>query len=411
MVGSELLSGLRQDLNGHYASQFLSKQGISVLSLVFCKDSSESICDSLDFLEKKYSPSLIFISGGLGPTQDDQTQKALSRYLGLEGQEFPCEKAKALVQSHYDRLGRIWDVNLTPYHILPKGIEALYNPVGLAPALYYKKDTLEFFALPGVPSEFQAILSSLNFFENFLKKSFWRCTFFLTGIGESSLFLKKAPSLWKELEELGFEVSSLPSSWGITVALQSSRKDIEKKRIEELPSYKNLIPYLLGYTENESLFTLESFLFSLLKKNKITVSLAESCTGGYLSHILTNREGASDFFLGSVVCYSNSSKENILKVPSSLFQIEGVYSLAMAKELAKKAQELFKSRLGIGITGEASSENEWNKGKVFVSFCLDENVYHSFEFECLGTRQLHKQYFSQQIMKEVLLFLKEQNLC
>lgn len=362
-IGDELLKGETQDLNLYWLGKFLRTVGHQLKTSVFCGDSIEQINNSIDNLITNQSPDLIIISGGLGPTIDDVTKKSLSKLLGETLEE--SEKAKSMVEEHYQRFGKKWSPELNFYHLIPKSVTPINNPTGLAPGLFSTYKNTSIICAPGVPKEFKTMVK--EFFHGHYREKINPQTDRLyiktRGVPEEKIFNEIAPKLWGELSNFG-RVSSYPRLTGIDILIDQIDSDnIEK--IKDLPSVKLLTPYT-WQVGNQSL---EEFIINKLKEKGLTVATAESCTGGLVASGLTDVSGSSEVFIGGIVSYSNDIKMDELEVSPIDIEKYGAVSEEVVKQMAKGVREKYDVDISVstsGIAGPGGGSTEKPVGTIAV---------------------------------------------
>ena len=318
IIGNEILSGFTKDLNANFLIKNLLDNDVTVDNVVFVKDEISLINREL---KASKSVDLVFLTGGLGPTSDDVTSKAL-------------------------------DIFFKP--IKPRIIE---NQIGTAAGLWYKKGQIDYFSFPGVPLEMKLMAS--NVFSFFFKKKRKKNSFFQVntiGIKESKLsvllnsFEKKLPRTCK--------LSYLPDN--IIVKLRFHDSSSQFKGFEILKKKLNQIlgTYIFSYDE----VSLQQSLVCDLIKNNIKIAVAESCTGGQISKMLTSVPGASKVFNGSVVAYSKYAKTEILDVKSRTIKNNSMVSEQVVIEMAQSVKEKFNSDFGLATSGYMGPfENQSNR--------------------------------------------------
>ena len=351
LIGNELLNGKTQDLNTMALAKGLFKIGISLRKVHIIQDGSLEFSTSMD--DALINSDAIFISGGLGPTQDDVTKSMLSLYLKKE--IVYHEQAYQMALSHYERTNREYKKSDVYYHELPLEFTPIKNPAGYAPGILAEKQNKSIYALPGVPSEFRAMLEQIiipiiNTQSEYIME---QLTFKTYGVSEAKIFNELCPKLWNELESYG-EVSSLPHPLsvdiGVTITAQTQKKLQEKKQaIEQLIYHSNLKEYI-WHTGKENL---EELIVKEAIEKKLTLGFAESCTGGLCASRITDVSGSSSVFYGSIVSYANSVKQKSLQVSEKTLQNFGAVSMETAQEMAQGARSELNVDIAVSITGIA----------------------------------------------------------
>jgi nicotinamide-nucleotide amidase len=385
IIGNELLQGKQSEANLQALGLFLRTYFQQVHRAQFAADSIEEIHQALAFLETHCQ--LIVVTGGLGPTPDDKTKEALASYFHKAIHFNP--EALAVAQANYQQFERQLPAGHT-YSSLPEGFKALPNPAGFAPGLWYDGGRTKLVALPGVPREFQAMLTHLpQLLQLEASQRFNLVTVKTKGVAEEKIFNELCPTLWQELETFG-EVSSLPHMLSVDIGVKTLlAPEIIYQHIQQSP----LAPYVWSYGQT----TLEEAILQKAISSKLTVGFAESCTGGLCAHRMTGVPGASQSFWGSVVCYDNSVKQNILGVsPTTLAQF-GAVSEACALEMARGARNALNVDVAIaltGIAGPGGGSPEKPVGTVWVGVS-GEKKQQAYRYQFKGDRENLKQRFSQ----------------
>ncbi len=398
IIGDELTSGKTADRNGPFLAQWVRRQGLDLIELKIIGDDREHIGQALR--EAWERTRLIITSGGLGPTEDDKTRAAVREFVGEELGENPA--ALAIVKRQYQRFGKTWSPGSNAYHLLPPSCFPVENPGGLAPGWGLAREGKLLLAAPGVPSELQGMaekewpsLLAQYFPQQF--SQFQRITVRTHGIGEEQLFKIWPSHLRQRAESLG-KLSSLPQILGVDLVFSFQGNESEKgQRLVEL---KNLFrdtpvaPYIWQWGE----LSLPHFVVQNLKAKKMTLSLAESCTGGLVANLLTDVPGVSGVLHGGVVAYTNPVKISRLAVSPETLQAHGAVSEAVAREMARGAQTAFQTDYTISFTGLAGPDGgtaERPVGTVAIGLaCLGQVEAQLYHFR--GNRRHLKEIFARQ---------------
>ncbi len=379
-IGDEILIGQIIDTNSAFIAQLLNLNGISVKQISSVSDSREHILKALD--EAKSRADIVLITGGLGPTKDDITKKTLCEYFKTT-MRFD-EGAYQDVVNIFATYGK----EVTPINKLqaevPAICEVIHNYNGTAPCMWFDVDDKIFVSMPGVPYEMKVLMKEQvvpKLRERFRFPSIYHKTILTQGIGESTL--SELVSDWEDsLSDINIKLAYLPSPGMVRLRLSTKGEDknalirnVEKK-IEEV---KPLISqFIYGYeiygVERESL---EQMVGKLLKEKKKTVSTAESCTGGYISHLLTKVAGSSEYYIGSVISYAYEIKETELDVPHDIIFKHGAVSQPVVEQMAKAIREKYKTDYAIsasGIAGPGGGTDEKPVGTVWVSIATPTKI-------------------------------------
>lgn len=337
LVGTELLNGGMVDTNSIYMAEELNKYGIEIYSKMTVKDSVEDIITAIEFGRKNCD--LVITSGGLGPTIDDITKEAVAEYLGKK-LIVDEDELLELKEKFRERDIKFLDINVKEVE-KPEGAVTFKNGAGMAPAVYID----EIVSFPGVPVElydmFPKFLKWYTKEKNLNSDEIYIKDLVTYGIAESHL-----DNMISDLfTEEGIEYEFLVKSFGILIRMQSklSNKNIVEKIVEKI--YNRVGDNIFG----EDSERLESLIIDRLRKDKKTLSVAESCTGGLLADSFINVSGASEVFMEGVVTYSNEAKMERLGVKKETLEKFG----AVSEETAREMVLGLKTDAGISVTGIA----------------------------------------------------------
>ena len=374
-IGDELLIGQTVDTNGSWMGEQLNLLGIKVSQISSIRDDRSHILSSLDIAINR--SQLVLITGGLGPTNDDITKNTLCEYFDstLTVNTQVLEKITAYFSS---RNLKMLQVN-SDQALLPDNCEVLHNSRGTASGMWFEKDKVIFIALPGVPYEMKGIfldaivpkLKDKKLVSNVVNK-----TVKTQGIGES--FLAEIIKDWEdEINRSGLKLAYLPSPGIVKLRISAFGGDEEilSQRIEYfIAQLKELIPdYIYGYEKDK----IEEVVGNLLRKRKSTLSLAESCTGGNIAHMITGISGSSDYYKGSIVAYSNELKESFLNVDPNSIISHGAVSKQVVEQMALGANKQFNTDYSIassGIAGPNGGSDEKPVGTVWIAVANKNRV-------------------------------------
>lgn len=379
-IGDEILIGQIVDTNSAFIGQLLNLNGMSVKQISSVSDDREHILKALD--EAKNRADIILITGGLGPTKDDITKKTLCEYFKTT-MRFD-EGAYQDVVNIFATFGK----EVTPLNRLqaevPSICEVVHNYNGTAPCMWFDVEGKIFVSMPGVPYEMKALMKDQiipKLKQRFNFPFIYHKTVLTQGIGESTL--SELISDWEDsLAALNIKLAYLPSPGMVRLRL-SAKGEVEAdlkiyvdKKIEEL---KLLISeYIYGYEIfGEEKETLEEIVGKLLRTKKKTISTAESCTGGYISHLLTRVAGSSDYYIGSVISYAYEIKETELGVPHDIILNHGAVSQPVVEQMAIAIRKKYKTDYSIsasGIAGPGGGTDDKPVGTVWVAIATPEIV-------------------------------------
>jgi len=375
-IGDELTSGSSQDTNATFIAQQLHTIGIEVVKITTIGDDTEKIVDALRNAQQKVG--YVIVTGGLGPTVDDITAKAAAKALR---RKLVLNKiALESIEERFKKHGRKMSPNNVKQAYLPSDSTIVPNPTGTACGFYLTRSNTLFFFLPGVPGEMKRMVeeSVIPIIKKEQPETTIVSSCVLKVFGKSESYCDQVLSdLIKSEKEVAF--SFLPHYPEISLKLTMRGKDgkyIEKKlkALErKIKSKKYLGDVIFGKDEE----ILEEVVGKLLRSKGATISIAESCTGGLITHRFTNVHGSSDYLERSLVVYSDKAKKELLKVPAGILKRHGAVSKEVAERMAKGVKSLSRTTFGLavtGIAGPAGGTPAKPVGTVFISFSHKRQV-------------------------------------
>ena len=371
-IGDELLYGQIMDTNSHWISQELDAVGVRVVRKTTVGDNRTDILAAFEEASKR--ANLILITGGLGPTQDDLTKPLLAKFFGCNIVEVP--EAVAAVSSYFLRRGR----EMTPLNILqghlPTCCTYVPNEVGTAPGMWFEQKGCYWMSMPGVPHEMKKLVKDFvlpKLSQVFDLPVIYHKLIKTAGIGES--WLADLINEWENALPSHIRLAYLPSLGHVKLRLTAFGEDKKVLAAEVDQQIQKILPtinnYVYGYNEE----TLETAVGKLLKNEGKTLALAESCSGGYISHLITAVPGSSQYFQGTVVPYHNALKEQLLGVSSATLTQHGAVSEATVREMALGVKKLFGVDFGLassGIAGPDGGSPDKPVGTVWIA-CAGPN--------------------------------------
>ncbi len=400
-IGDEILIGQTINTNSAFIGEKLTELGFDVIRNYVVGDNKNDIMKVLE--EAEGSSDIIFVTGGLGPTHDDITRTCILEYFNTE--LVFDEGAFSNIQQLFKKRGReVTEVNRDQAFV-PKSAVVIENKRGTAPGYELSKGGKLFFILPGVPYEMKGMMEStiLLKLESFIKekKIFYKQKVLLTtGIPESGLYelLGDIPSLIGDCK-----LAFLPSQYG--VKLRISAKGINESEVENRISgveekIKSLAQKYI-YSDEEK--PLEAVVGELLRKMKLTIAVAESCTGGMITNRLTNVSGSSKYFNRGVIAYSNESKMQILGVSPQTIEKFGSVSKEVAVEMARGIKKISSTNIGLsttGIMGPTGATPTKLIGLIFIGYADDRTEF-GMKFQFGDDRLLNKERSSQAALELV----------
>ncbi len=366
-IGDELLIGQVIDTNSAWIAQQLNRVGIAVKNRLSVGDDADEIWNALD-IEQKVS-DVVLITGGLGPTGDDITKSLLCKYFNgkMIVDEGALQNVKRLFEKVYHK--PVSDINLKQAEV-PDVCEVIQNKRGSAPGMLFHKEGTIFISMPGVPYEMQGIMEDVI---PYLEKRFElpeiiHKTILTAGIGESALaeiiqhFEKALP------QEI--RLAYLPNYGMVRLRLTTSGFDkIQTERFinDRFIELKKLVKEYIVADEDK---TMQEVLGKILLKNQQTISTAESCTGGAIASLITSLPGASAYFQGSIISYSNDVKQSFLNVKKDTLEKYGAVSEETVMEMLSGLLQKMNTTYGIavsGIMGPDGGTDDKPVGTVFIA--------------------------------------------
>ncbi|HAG16894.1 MAG TPA: competence/damage-inducible protein A [Bacteroidales bacterium] len=374
-IGDELLIGQVINTNASWIGELLNRNGIRVKQIKAIADDKTAIIQAIDaaFL----SADIVLLTGGLGPTKDDITKHTLCEYFDTK--LVFNEDAFLRIQA----LFRLRNYAVSPVHKaqadLPENCLALSNINGTASGMWFEKDGKVLVSMPGVPFEMKPMMEKeviprlLNKFDTSV---IIHKTIVTQGVGES--FLAKKIEEWEDNLPTNIKLAYLPQP-GIVRLRLSAFGDDKKKCEKAIADLVSKLADLIG----EYIFAFEDILLeeavgkSLKEKNK-SISTAESCTGGYIAHLITSIAGSSAYYKGSAIVYSNEIKETILGISPETIQREGAVSEGVVKQMASAARKKFGTDFALatsGIAGPDGGTEEKPVGTTWIALADANGVY------------------------------------
>ncbi|MBS1771985.1 MAG: CinA family nicotinamide mononucleotide deamidase-related protein [Bacteroidetes bacterium] len=347
-IGDELLIGQTIDTNSAWIARHLNELGINVKRRVAVGDTADAIKAALD--NEITESGIILVTGGLGPTSDDITKPLLCEYFG--GKMVVNEKVLNHVKDIFTKRNRPFlERNLRQAEV-PDNCQVLHNRMGTAPGMMFGKDGKIIVAMPGVPFEMMAIMEDhvLPLLRNkFTGYYIVHRSILTVGQGESFI-AEKIVDIEENLPEY-IKLAYLPSVGMVKLRLTGSGEN-ETQLIQEIEYWQNTLSERLGniVLAKEDIPIEQVIGRALLEKGR-TVSFAESCTGGYLSHLMTQIPGASNYFKGSVVSYLIEVKENVLGVSYQTLEELGAVSEPVAIQMVEGVRKVLNTDYSLSVTG------------------------------------------------------------
>ncbi|PRX53189.1 competence/damage-inducible protein A [Flagellimonas meridianipacifica] len=376
-IGDEILIGQIVDSNSAFIAKELNKIGVSVYQITSVEDDRDHILQSLHQASER--SSLVILTGGLGPTKDDVTKQTLCEFF-----EDELVRDEGVLQ-HIENLFAkyistpISDLNRNQA-LIPSKATVLHNAYGTAPGLWLKKGETSFVSLPGVPFEMKRLVLDQvlpRVIETYDRPHIIHTTLLTYGLGESAI--AERIEEWENNLPYHIKLAYLPNLGRVRLRLTAKGRDKEKlekeinEKVEQVyPSIKDIY---YGIEEDGAI---EERVANLLTKKGMTLSTAESFTGGKIAEELTSIPGASAYFKGTVVSYATETKINVLGVPSELIEKHSVVSEEVAISMARNVKNILNTDFAIATTGNAGpskGDSDEDIGTVFIAISTPECTF------------------------------------
>lgn len=365
-IGDEILIGQTVDTNSAWMGQHLNEVGVEVHRISSVRDTEEAIVEALKNVHT--STRLVLITGGLGPTKDDLTKHTLTRYFG--GELVFNEVIFAHIQDLFRQIGRdISHLNRDQAY-LPSNCEVLRNDVGTASGMKFERDGKFYISMPGVPYEMKFLMRThiLPWIsESLMDQDIVHRTFLTQGIPESVLAHQIAD--WEAALPTPLKLAYLPSPGIVKLRLtaRGNKETLQPLLDEQEQQLRSLLGNSIYGTGASSL---QEVVGQMLLEKHLTLGTAESCTGGYIAHLITSVAGSSRYFKGSIVSYDNSIKLSQLGVANSVLEAEGAVSEAVVRQMAEGGRTALQTDYCIavsGIAGPDGGSDEKPVGTVWIA--------------------------------------------
>lgn len=387
-IGDELLYGQVIDTNSHWISQELDKIGVKVVRRSTVGDDRSAILAA--FKDAGPRADIILVTGGLGPTKDDLTKALLAEYFNCGIQLVP--EALEAVRLFFKKRGKeLSDLNRLQAH-LPTKCTYIPNEVGTAPGMWFEENDTVWMSMPGVPHEMRKLMNDFVLPE--IKRRYDLPVIFhkvikTVGIGES--WLADILKDWEENLPEHIKLAYLPSLGEVKLRLTGMGKDFKLLANEVAEQINQLFPLVSPYIYGYDKESLHEAVGLLLKNKNKTLALAESCTGGYISHLITSTAGSSAYYNGSLIPYHNKFKNSELGVKKSTLDSRGAVSEETVKEMAKNVRKKFEADYGLstsGIAGPSGGSEEKPVGMVWLA-CDHEGGTVTKKLQLAGGRDIN----------------------
>ena len=373
-IGDELLIGQTLNTNAHWISKEMNAIGFAIREHVSIADTEEAILVAVE--NSMQNADVVLVTGGLGPTKDDLTMPVLNSYFG--GNLVRDEKVYKHIEELITSRGYVMNQNNQDQAIVPDNCKVVHNANGTAPGLWFEKGGRVLVAMPGVPYETKAIITDIVI--PWLKAKYElpeiiNQMVYTQGVPES--MLAEVIADWENRLPEAIKLAYLPSPGRVKLRLSSVGKNrlvMQSVIDEQVELLKQIIPDNIYSEDSEDLGT---YIGGLLRSTDKTLATAESCTGGYISHLITRVAGSSDYYKGSVIAYANEVKIAELNVRSSDIDQFGAVSQQVVEQMAVGVQQKMKTDYAIatsGIAGPTGGSDEKPVGTVWIAVATPGGV-------------------------------------
>lgn len=370
-VGTELLLGHVTNTDARDISEMLSKIGINVKYHTVVGDNPERLRKCVETAKSR--ADIIITTGGLGPTCDDLTKQILAEAFGLRLVENKAEREGLY---DYIRYGKKFTDNNFTQAMLPEGCTVFHNNCGTAPGCGFEKDGKIVVMIPGPPKECNAMFreSALPYLRKLSEELIVSHSVRIFGLGESSV-----DDIFAEEMNRMTNPTMAPYAKECDCLLQITAKAKSVDEAEKMiaPVMEHVMQRLGDVVYGVDVECIEESVIKLLREKNMTFSAAESCTGGELAKRFTDMPGASAFFKGGVVTYTNEAKAKLLGIDTALIEEKGAVSYEVAKAMAENVRALLGTDIGVGVTGLAGPDGDGvhEVGTVFVSLAVEGETF------------------------------------
>jgi nicotinamide-nucleotide amidase len=372
-IGDEILIGQIVDTNSAWMARELNLIGITVKQVSSVSDNADHIIEALQLAEKR--ADIILITGGLGPTKDDITKITMAKYFNMgfrRDQETLDHVTDIFVRFNKPMI----EMNRKQADV-PDGCTVIKNKNGTAPCMWFEERGKIFVSMPGVPFEMMYLMSEEILPR--LKKAFklpfiTHKTILTANIGESFLAVE-IEDIEESLPE-HIKLAYLPKLGQIRLRLSATGKDEAVLKAEVEVYAQQIISRVKKYVVIDEDVALEKALLDIMEANQLTLSTAESCTGGYIAHLITQHPGCSSVYAGGAVTYSNALKMSVLGVHAETLDTYGAVSEQTVKEMAYGARVHFKTDYAVAVSGVAGPDGGSEEKPVGTVWIAVANQHH-----------------------------------
>ena len=405
-IGDEILSGNTVDTNSNFIATQLKEIGIKVLSIFTIPDEESAIVATLGRAFEM--ADVVFTTGGLGPTKDDITKKAYADFF--EDEMIFSDEIYEHLRVYLEKRNRLWilEHNKDQAMVLSKA-KIFLNYFGTAPCMMLEKNATYCFSLPGVPYEVKPLVKDqiIPFLKDKLSLDHI-VTRIVSVVDVPESILSETIEEWELALPKYISLSYLPVGTRVKLRLTASGTSQELLNVELENEIQKLIPIIGENIIATHEDKIEKILGEILSDKKLTISVAESCTGGELAKMLTSVAGSSQYFIGGIVSYATEKKVDILKVNLKTIEEFTVVSEQVASEMAIGCQDLFKTDISVsttGVAGPGKGEDGKDVGTVFYTIRIGNEEVTSKLFLPHLERLDFMNFVSQKVIQDIVSLL------
>ncbi len=404
-IGDEILIGQILDTNSQWIAQELVKIGITIIKKTALSDDETAISKEVD---KALSESdFTFVTGGLGPTKDDITKKTLTTYFDTS-LILDKNRLKTLIDFYKAKNIPLND-DTRSQALYPKSCDIIPNEVGTACGMWFTKNKKHLISMPGVPFEMKTMMKNDILpriqTENTLPSIYHR-TIHTIGLAESNISVIIED--WENSLPDYLSLAYLPNLKMVRLRITGTHPDKKKLKDEIDTKVTQLYKLIPQYIYGEDGVTIQESVGMLLTDKKLTIATAESCTGGYLSHLLTSISGSSAYYKGSIIAYSNGIKIKLLDVPQDTLDTQGAVSETTIRLMAENVRKTLNTDIGLatsGIAGPDGGTEEKPVGTIWIAYADKKQTIS----KCLHLNKLREQNIKITAISLLDLLRKELN--
>lgn len=405
-IGDEILIGQIIDTNSAWIANRLNEIGLEIHKIYSIPDTKEAIERTLD--RATDLTDIVLLTGGLGPTKDDITKHTLARYFNTQLKR--NTDVLSHIKSLFDKYGHktINDLNKQQAD-LPEDCRVLLNPVGTASGMWFERNSKHIISMPGVPHEMKALMKNYilpEFEAKFVTQIILHKTILTQGLPES--ILAELLTEWEAKLPEQIKLAYLPSENRVRLRMSARGQDLTLLNELLEQQRRKLFEIIPEHVYGEEQDTLEQRVGETLLKLGATLATAESCTGGYLAHLITSVPGSSSYYKGSVLAYDNQVKKNLLEVNAEDIEKYGAVSKEVVEAMAVGVKKLIGTDYALASSGIAGPEGgtvEKPVGTIWVAIAGPQFVK-SIKYQFGANRMSNIKRTASALLMELLLLIE-----